>query len=140
MRNPMREHPRPRKHIGPGAPKTPQERSSCLPPPQPMRGAPSSQGNRPALELRRPAKNGLVFATPMRNPMRDLDRSLRRLRNELKKVVPYAQPYARDTVFPGFKSLRRLRKGHNTKIMSGLRLLPFGLFVWKPLFFCLKTQ
>ena len=42
---------------------------------------------------------------------------------ELKKRGGCAQPYARDTVFPGFRSWRRLRKGrHITKMMSEMCL------------------
>ena len=69
---------------------------------------------------------------PMRNPVRrapfsqDLDR--RAASKRAQKRGGCAQPYARDTVFPGFRSWRRLRKGNITKIISDIRLLRAGGF------------
>ena len=67
---------------------------------------------------------------PMRNPVRrapfsqDLDR--RAASKRAQKRGGCAQPYARDTVFPRFRSWRRLRKGHITKICFHMRLLRAG--------------
>ena len=68
----------------------------------------------------------------MRNPVRrapfsqDLDR--RAASKRAQKRGGCAQPYARDTVFPGFRSWRRLRKGHITNIIVSMRLLLAGGF------------
>ena len=53
---------------------------------------------------------------------------MERLPNERKKGGGCARPYARDTIFPRFRSWRRLRKGHITKIIFSMRLLLAGGF------------
>ena len=52
---------------------------------------------------------------------------MERLPNERKKGGGCARPYARDTIFPRFRSWRRLRKGHITKMIYDIRLLLFRL-------------
>ena len=93
----------------------------------PMRGTPFSED----LDRGDGFETSSKKSCPMRNPVRgtpfsqDLDQG-DGFENGAKKAPQVRRSYAWDTVVPGFRSWRRLRKGRITNIIFDIQLLPFG--------------